>query len=239
VGRRLLGVLGCPGPVRYVLPAYRSHRLPGARPIPIDGLEEEARAGGTILLANPNNPDGRLLAPERLLAAARMLGERGGLLVVDEAFADAVPGASVLPALRDEPVLVLRSFGKFFGLAGVRLGYACGAGAERLRGVLGSWPVSATALAWGAAAYADAPWIAAEPARLLAQAAALDGVLREAGLEPVGACPLFRLVRADGAALFGRLAEAGILTRPFAEAPRWLRLGLTAELDRLRAALRG
>jgi cobalamin biosynthetic protein CobC len=180
------------------------------------------------------------LAAEELLRLAR--GSEGWL-VVDEAFADILPQISVVPHLdASARVLALRSFGKFFGLAGVRLGFAIGPEAmiAALRRKLGSWPVSSAAIRIGTAAYRDTPWIAAMREKLAADAIALDAVLAGHGFDPVGACPLFRLIAGDGAALFDRLARQGILTRPFDYAPTWLRLGLPgsdAALARLDRAL--
>ena len=140
--------------------------------------------------------------------------------------------------------MVLRSCGKFFGLAGVRLGFVMAAPEilARLRDLLGDWPVSAHAMAWGSAAYADRAWIAATRIALVERAAALDAVLAHHGLTAKGACPLFRMVETPGAAaIFRRLAAAGILVRPFADAPGRLRFGVpaaTAELERLDKALR-
>lgn len=247
IGLRLVAQLALPQPWRVAVPAYRTHAdaLPGARPIDRAALAALAAEGGTVLLANPNNPDGALWPGDTVLALARALRATGGVLIVDEAFADAVPEASVLPLLApDDRVLVFRSFGKFFGLAGVRLGFACGA-ADLVDGIarrLGSWPVSASAISIGTAAYADAAWIEAMRGRLCAARAALDAVFADHGLDPRGACPLFRLVEtAEAGALFERLGRAGILTRPFDQAPRWLRFGLPgsdAELARLDEALR-
>ncbi|WP_420822869.1 aminotransferase class I/II-fold pyridoxal phosphate-dependent enzyme [Sphingomonas solaris] len=246
IGLRLLGHLGLPAPFRYIAPGYRTHgeALARAMAISVEAIDEAAGQGGTLLLANPNNPDGRLLPLERLLALARRLGTRGGVLVVDEAFIEATPEASLLPHLRaDDPVLVFRSFGKYFGLAGVRLGFACGAPTlvARMRALLGSWPVSATAIAVGTAAYRDSWWIDGMREGVAGAAAALDRVLASHALTPLGGCPLFRLVETDAAAvLFDRLARVGILTRPFEYNPRWLRFGLpgdAAALSRLNEAL--
>ncbi|MEG3177134.1 threonine-phosphate decarboxylase [Sphingomonas sp. RB3P16] len=241
IGLRLLDTLGLPGPHCVVAPSYGTHAaaFPHATPVAASALGDSV--WGTALLANPNNPDGRIVAPQTLLALARA---RDGWLVIDEAFADAVPDASVLPLLRaDDRVLVLRSFGKFYGLAGVRLGFLCGPEAvvARMRARLGDWPVSAAAIEIGLAAYRDTPWQSQTRTDLVASAAALDIVLRRHGLIPRGACPLFRLVESEAAApLFEWLAQAGILTRPFAYAPRWLRLGVPrdpAQLARLNLAL--
>uniref|UniRef100_UPI0035CB3833 threonine-phosphate decarboxylase CobD n=1 Tax=uncultured Sphingomonas sp. TaxID=158754 RepID=UPI0035CB3833 len=246
IGLRLLATLGLPQPAVVVAPSYGTHAaaLPQARAVASVGLADAEWA--TALLANPNNPDGELVSPEALLALARSRAAGGGWLVVDEAFADAVPGASTLPHLAvEDRVLVFRSFGKFYGLAGVRLGFVCGPEAivARFRERLGSWPVSSAAIAVGIAAYRDTAWQDMTRMRLRAGALSLDAVLRRYGLEPRGSCPLFRLVEtAKAAALFERLAAAGILTRPFDYAPRWLRIGLprdAAALARLDQALDG
>lgn len=244
IGLRLLALLDLPRPVRVVVPGYRTHREALADAAPIGADEIAEIADGTLLLANPNNPDGRLIAPADLVAIGRRLASRGGALVVDEAFADAVPNASVLPLLRDDDrILVFRSFGKMFGLAGVRLGFVLGERAlvARLSGMLGSWPVSASAIMLGTAAYDDADWLESMRERLADGAAARDAVLRRHGLVPRGACPLFTLVESGRAqALFDRLGRAGILVRPFDEAPDRLRIGLpsdAAALARLDSAL--
>jgi len=237
-GLRGLAALGLPAPFRHVWPGYRTHAeaLPGSDPIPFETLLTQARLGGTIVLANPSNPDGRLLPPAQLLMLAKALAKAGGWLVIDEAFGDAHAGNSIIPLLDGtEPVIVTRSFGKFFGLAGVRLGFAVGPAAimARWREIVGSWPVSAAAIVIGTAAYADAGWIATTRYALFERSAALDGVLRRHGLEPIGACPQFRLVECDAQDLFERLAGTGILTRPFDYDPRWLRLGVPASASAL------
>lgn len=245
IGIRMLQAIGFPGPHRHVGPGYASHAAAfhDSRRIPVTDIDAAAAGGGTIIVANPSNPEGHRVDPEHLLAVARRLKRRGGWLIVDEAFADTLPEASVLPhRTAEDPVLVFRSFGKFFGLAGIRLGFAVGPEPmiERIRARLGSWPVSSLAIEVGRAAYADAGWIAATRAHLHDEAAALDSVLTVAGHTPRGACPLFRLIETEDAqGLFLRLARAGILTRPFDTAPRWLRLGLPggAGLARLERAL--
>lgn len=245
IGLRLLARLDLPGPVSRVAPGYGTYAaaFPAARAIGCDDLAAAAAAGGTIVLGNPNNPDGRILDPRSLLDLARRPGPPR-LFVIDEAFADATPAASVLPLLRaDDPVIVFRSFGKFFGLAGLRLGFVLGAArfVAGLREMLGDWPVAAPAIAIGRAAYDDAAWIAATRAGLDERAAALDALLARHDLAPGGTCPLFRLVVSPrAAAIFARLARYGILARPFDHAPGWLRLGVPAddaERDRLDRAL--
>jgi cobalamin biosynthetic protein CobC len=239
IGLRLVGSL-IGGRSRHLVPSYRTHAemIPGA-PIALDALDTHL---GTLILANPNNPDGRVLDAETLRALLNSRAEDGWLLL-DEAFADVDPALSLAGEIGDTRRLVIfRSFGKFFGLAGVRLGFVLGP--ERivtaLRAALGAWPVSAAAIAIGTAAYRDRRWIEAMRGQLHADAAALNAVLAGAGYRPIGACPLFRLIEVpDGMALFERLAARAILTRPFAEQPRWLRIGLPIgdRLARLEAAL--
>ncbi|PJI87393.1 pyridoxal phosphate-dependent class II aminotransferase [Sphingomonas koreensis] len=235
IGLRLLGG-HLPRPVRYGWPSYGTHAEIAPDGVAVDGPDPGA---GTLILANPNNPDGRITP-----AAALRAQLAAGWLVLDEAFADTDPRHSLAGAVREAtPLIVLRSFGKFFGLAGVRLGFVIAPPEliATLRRHLGSWPVSAAAIAIGTAAYADSGWIEAERIRLAADAAALDQLLRAHGHIPIGACPLFRLIEtADAQALFERLARRSILTRPFDYDPRWLRIGLPADaeaLDRLDSAL--
>lgn len=229
IGLRLLGILGLPLPMRYRAPGYGTYAEVGeARPVAERDLEKEARGGGTILIAQPNNPDGAALSEARLQDIAGRLEAAGGVLVLDEAFAETQDQPSAAARLGDR-VIALRSFGKFFGLAGVRLGFVLAA-PERLaplRRQLGSWPVNSAALAIGRAAYCDPAWIAQTRTRLRQDADRLDALLRRHGFEPSGVCPLFRLVSTSNAgSLFERLAAEGILTRPFAYAPDWLRVGL-------------
>lgn len=245
MGLRALATLGLPAPLRHVAPGYRTHAqaLGDSTPIAFADMDGEMARGGTVLLANPANPDGWLTPRADLLGFAKILAARDGWLVVDEAFVDAQDDASIVPLIGpDTPVIVMRSFGKFFGLAGVRLGFAIGPVAliARWRAMLGSWPLSAAAIAIGTAAYGDSGWIAATRLQLVDRAAALDAMLARHGLAATGASPLFRLIDCDAAALFAHLARQGILTRPFDYDPRWLRLGVPAtaqDLDRLDRAL--
>jgi cobalamin biosynthesis protein CobC len=196
------------------------------------------------IVVNPNNPDGRLFGKDALLAVAKDLRARGGLLMVDEAFMDVGPaGASLGDEVARGNIVVLRSFGKFFGLAGLRLGFALAAPeiAARLNALLGPWAVSGPAIAIGEAALADVYWAEGMRVSLRRGAQRLDEILASAGLEIVGGTSLFRLVRTPAACrLFHRLGHAGILVRRFAEHPAWLRFGHPGSEDawlRLRSAL--
>lgn len=238
---RITGTL-LPRPACHVVPAYRTHGAMIAGSMPT--AREAAPDGVTLILANPGNPDGHLTPRAHMLdLLARRVPD--GWLLVDEAFADCAPSASIADRVRDdERLIVFRSFGKFFGLAGVRLGFVLGPRdlITRLREAIGSWPVSAAAITIGARAYRDTAWIASTRQRLIANAAALDAMLVRIGIMASGACPLFRLIEVDDAmATFERLARRAILTRPFDGQPHWLRIGLPADdaaLVRLEAALR-
>lgn len=247
MGLRLLRVL-FDLPARHWMPCYRTHAaiFPNSRPVavPAGPLAGPPTSPDVLVLANPNNPDGRIVPPAELLAWLGWQEAVGGWMVVDEAFADVVPEASLAAQVADgRSLIVTRSFGKVFGLAGVRLGFVIAPPPvlATLREYLGDWPVSAAAIAIGTAAYRDTGWIAAARVAIRRRAGVLDALLRRHGFEPLGHCPLFRLVEvADARALFERLARRQILTRPFEDHPHWLRLGLPAgdgELDRLDRAL--
>ena len=197
-----------------------------------------------VIVANPNNPDGRLCDRDALLAVAKNLRRRGGVLVVDEAFMDVgPPGASLAAEVSSGNIIVLRSFGKFFGLPGIRLGFAIAAPtvAARLAAALGPWAVSGPALMAGLKALTDADWIERTRGRLEKATGRLDAILTGAGLDIVGGTTLFRLVRTPAAnALFHHLGRAGIMIRIFPDDATWLRFGLPAngsEWRRLAAAM--
>lgn len=222
--------------VAVVRPGYSGHVAAWSAervvPITVNELERAAREHDVLILANPNNPDGRTVERERLLALADELARRGGTLVVDEAFADAVPDHTLCPVHR-RGIVILRSFGKFFGLAGVRLGFAIvpPEWVAAFRRALGDWPVSGPAIAIGHAAYRDREWQALQRTRLRAAATRLDALLWSAGLHVLGGTPLYRLVRCESSAeaVFLRLGARGILTRPFTSDPALLRIGLPGE----------
>lgn len=225
-----------PGQAAVLGPTYAEHAraaaLAGHRVMEKRELGELGAADLAILV-NPNNPDGRTIAATDLLALAHTLQGRGGLLVIDEAFMDVgPPGASLALAVGCGNLLVLRSFGKFFGLAGLRLGFAVAAPeiAAHLRAVLGPWALSGPALAIGAAALSDAAWIAAMRRKLMQAAERLDALLGVNRLKVVGGTPLYRLVQTPAATVwFERLGHAGIVVRRFADYPTWLRFGLPGD----------
>jgi cobalamin biosynthetic protein CobC len=250
-GTQILLPLVCslvsPGRACVLGPTYAEH----ARAAAISGHEVtdvdtfEALEGADLaIVVNPNNPDGRIAPRRRLLDLAERLRKRGGILVVDEAFMDVGPRAESLAGdVGDRGIVVLRSFGKFFGLAGVRLGFALAdpVTATRLEAQLGPWAVSGPALEYGIRALADIDWQEAMRRRLAADSDRLDTLLRQFGVPVTGGTPLFRLIDFAGAArLFSALGERGILLRHFTERPNVLRAGLPScpeEWRRLESAL--
>ncbi len=180
------------------------------------------------VVVNPNNPDGRLLPRATLLEIAARAATRGGLLVVDEAFVEVAPEDTSVAGETDRPgLVVLRSFGKFHGLAGIRLGFAVAepSTAARLRARLGPWAVSGPAIGIGLAALADRSWASRTRERLAANAARLDALLKSNGLHIRGGTALFRLVEGP-ADTFSRLGLRGILVRHFPGRPGLFRFGL-------------
>jgi cobalamin biosynthetic protein CobC len=239
----MIAALVPPGRAGVLGPTFAEHaRVAAAAGHKVHAVGDVRDLAGmdVVVVVNPNNPDGRLIAKDTLLA----LTDRCRLVVVDEAFIDAGPADASLAAATARPnLVVLRSFGKFFGLAGLRLGFAIAAPdlAMRLRSVLGPWAVSGPALAIGAAALGDAAWIATTRTRITESAHRLDALLHGAGLDIVGGTALFRLARTPAAPeLFDRLGRAGIFVRRFVDEPGWLRFGLAGsdvEWNRLSAAL--
>ena len=231
------------GVARVLSPTYNEHA--GALRAAGWTVEEPERladlAGADVaVVVNPNNPDGQRHRPEALLA----LADRVGLLVVDESFADPEPDLSILTHMPADGVLVMRSFGKFYGLAGLRLGFAFGAPADiaTIRALAGPWAVSGPALQVGALALRDVAWRQQAVQRLSEGAAHLDDLAVGAGWQVIGGTTQFRLYKTgDGIAARRRLACHRIWSRAFEAHPEWLRLGLPgepAEWDRLEAALR-
>lgn len=188
--------------------------------------ELDALAGADLaIVVNPNNPDGRPQTPKDLLA----LLPRVGRLVVDESFADSVPQLSLAPEADHPGLLILRSFGKFYGLAGLRLGFAIGSSSDiaKLATMSGPWPVSGAAITIGCRALRDDAWAEAATARLARDCVRLDGMVQSQGWRLVGGTPLFRLYDTpDARAAHEKLARGHIWSRVFAKEPTWLRLGL-------------
>ena len=236
-----------PGRAKVLGPTYAEH----ARTAALAGhsVEEVCDFNGLAdadiaVVVNPNNPDGRITTREALLDLAGRLGRRGGLLVVDEAFMDVGPKRESLAGDVAQPgLVVLKSFGKFFGLAGIRLGFALAEQglAARLEPELGPWAVSGPALEIGIRALADEAWQEAMRNRLAGESERLDKLLEMFGLSVTGGTSLYRFFETPAAPeLFEVLGRNGILLRNFGWSKSALRCGLPADeasWDRLEQAL--
>ncbi|MDO9225106.1 MAG: threonine-phosphate decarboxylase CobD [Pseudomonadota bacterium] len=202
----------------------------------------QARSYDVLVLIHPNNPTGQTYAPATLLAWHERLAARGGWLVIDEAFMDATPEFSLAAHAHLPGLIVLRSLGKFFGLAGARVGFVLAEAAllERLHDLLGPWALNGPARHIATLTLRDTAWQDAARPKLIAAAARLADVLAHHGLPPSGGSALFQRVETPRAnEIHAALARRGILTRLF-EHPASLRFGLpgtASEWARLDAAL--
>ena len=221
--------LADPGTVAIAGPTYNEH----AAAFAAFGWQITARNGNAIVVVHPNNPDGRFW--DDLVPANR-------LTIIDESFCDVAPERSLINLSTRPGTLVLKSFGKFWGLAGLRLGFVIGdvGHIAKLAEALGPWPVSGPALAIGADALENPRWASATRKRLDAGAGRLDRLMTARGANIVGGTSLYRLYDVDTAAGWqDRLAKARVWSRVFPYTDRWLRLGLPApgEWAQLDAAL--
>jgi cobalamin biosynthesis protein CobC len=224
-------------------PTYGSHadawKRAGAnvRIVADSDISADCATNSAMTVVNPNNPNGRIVARAQLQSLHDELSHRGGVLIVDEAFGDLEPQhcvADIAGSGTAARMIVLRSFGKFYGLAGVRLGFVIASTtiATQLRQLQGDWPVSVDALKAGLAAYADSAWAQRTRARLARSAQRLDKLLVSAAMDIVGGTSLYRLARAANAqARFTQLISHGVLVRPFDYDPTLLRFGLPGTRD--------
>ena len=194
-------------------------------------LDEIRAEHGLVVVVNPNNPDGRIFSADRLIALQQRLADQDGLLIVDEAFGDASPAESVAGLAADVAnLIVFRSFGKFFGLAGLRLGFVIAGPSllDRFEEWLGPWAVSGPALSLAASCLGGETGVVSR--RIAERSRALRHVLAEAGLAVVGGTDLFALVADRHApAIYDHLCRHRILVRKFNYADDWLRFGLAPD----------
>jgi len=199
-------------------------------------VTESANADAQVVV-HPNNPDGRLWQADRLPSQVAKL------TVIDESFCDVTPDATLMSLATRPGTIILKSFGKFWGLAGLRLGFAIGDPVliDGLRQTLGPWPVGGPALSVGTQALTDQAWAEAARGRLQHDSRRLDDLLVSNGAEVVGGTSLFRLYNVANASEWQeKLARHRIWSRVFPYNPQWLRLGIPHPLHwpRLEAALR-
>ncbi|MEM9321095.1 MAG: threonine-phosphate decarboxylase [Pseudomonadota bacterium] len=225
-----LPALAATGRVQITTPTYNEH----AAAFAAQGWQvQETGPAEARVIVHPNNPDGRLWGEADADAP---------LTVIDESFCDVALDASLIPLSARPGVIVLKSFGKFWGLAGLRLGFAIGEPdlVARLNDLTGPWAVSGPALRIGTQALLNTDWAVATRSRLAAEAARLDQLVTAKGARLVGGTSLFRLYDVDDAAAWqARLGRAHIWSRIFPYSRTYLRLGLppTDAWARLEAAL--
>ncbi len=233
---QVLPRLRAPSRVVVAAPSYAEHAHHWAmhghtmQQVPYDQLDAALSGCDVMVVCNPNNPTGETIAPSRLLAWAATLAERGGWLVVDEAFADTDPGLSVASSSCHPGLIVLRSIGKFFGLAGARVGFVAAAPAllARLADELGPWTISGPAQQICIAALSDRPWQVDALRKLQGAGERLHALLATHAITSHGT-PLFQWwPEPDAEAFWRHMAERGIWVRLFTTHARGIRLGLPA-----------
>jgi cobalamin biosynthetic protein CobC len=226
-----------PSKVAVAGPSYAEHahhwgqHAHSMRQVPYADLEMAVGECDVVVVCNPNNPTGETVEPERLLAWAERLAVRDGWLIVDEAFADTTPHTSVVRWSDRPGLIVLRSIGKFFGLAGLRLGFVAAQPSllTRLEDTLGPWTVSGPAQQIGCAALRDRAWQEAMRSRLLTSGRRLHELLRQHGINATGSALYQWWSAAEADAFWQHMAERGILVRLFSQAARGIRLGLPSD----------
>lgn len=234
--------------VAVAAPSYAEHAHRWAqaghavREVPYEDLEQALDDCDVMVVCNPNNPTGATIEPDVLLRWADRLATRNGWLIVDEAFADTVPQLSIAPMSTRPGLIVLRSIGKFFGLAGLRLGFVAAQQMllTQLEEALGPWSVSGPAQAIGCAALSDREWQAATRDKLLRTGERLHALLASHGICAAG-CALFQWWPEPRAQAFHEhMAQRGIWVRLFRQKVHGIRLGLPpdeAGWERLQQAL--
>lgn len=243
-----LPMLRAPSRVALVAPCYAEHAHAWQRQghevvgVPATEILQAGATAQVVVIVNPNNPTGKLFGRDELLDLHAQLAERGGWLIVDEAFMDTTPEHSLASVCPRPGLVVLRSLGKFFGLAGARVGFVLAEEniLQPLAELLGPWTIAAPSRHVATRALRDTAWQRAARETLLPSSQRLAELLREHGLPPSGGSSLFQWVCcADAASVHEQLARLGILTRLF-EQPASLRFGLPCDETqwaRLSAAL--
>ncbi|MGO4914300.1 threonine-phosphate decarboxylase [Pseudogemmobacter sp. W21_MBD1_M6] len=230
-GAAVLAMAGASGPIALIPrlapagtvdipgPTYNEH---AAAFVAAGWQVGSARASARVAV-HPNNPDGRLWT-------AAMLPD-DALTIIDESFCDVAPQASLIHLSTRPNTLVLKSFGKFWGLAGLRLGFVIGDPIliRHLHDMVGPWPVSGPALTIGTAALRDTDWASAARDRLKTDSRRLDDLMQSKGATPLGGTTLFRLYDTpDAKAVQTQLATSHLWSRIFPYSSTWVRLGLPA-----------
>ncbi len=225
--------------VRIASPTYSEHEVSwrnaghNVTSVKLEQFDpEDIEDASALVITNPNNPDGKLIKPDVLLKWAASMQKKGGVLVVDEAFIDLTPDQSLCGYDLPENIIIFRSFGKFFGLAGMRLGFVrVSDGCPHIKPFEGTlWPVSGLTMRAAALAMGDRVWINDTLRDLKQQTTRMKSILSHSEFSLVGGTDLYQLVSVSGstsaAEWYQRLLDGGIYVRRFDYAPTWLRFGV-------------
>lgn len=181
-----------------------------------------------LIIINPNNPTGKFFSKKQLLSWHDSLQKKGGTLIIDEAFMDITPNKSLVSDNMLESLIILRSIGKFFGLAGIRIGFVI---AEpkfllRLKKCQGLWAISNTSAWIAEQALRDLVWQKKMRLQLPVMRKKTVKWLESIGLRVSCATDLFIYVQTEEAEkIYLSLAKLGVLVRYFEE-DNSLRFGL-------------
>lgn len=211
-------------------PTYNEHRYRWERAgFEVTGAADCPADAKVIILGQPNNPTGRIWHKDEIATYLEKMRRCGGLLVLDEAFVDAMPEHSSIGLAGDAPLVILRSVGKFYGLAGLRVGFAVGESGmiAKLADEIGPWPVSQPALLVATKALRDSKWQEAHRANLRQKSDIMAMALAQAGFDIITAMPLFVTISHPRMAEFHHhLAQHGYWSRIYRNDPSMMRLGL-------------
>ncbi len=240
---RLRHAISGPSRVAFLKPSYNEHAHAWATNghsttefTSTAELLDAACAHDVIVLCNPNNPTGHLWNKEELLSVHRTVSSNGGWLIVDEAFIDSQPGASIISHTGAGGLIVLRSMGKFFGLAGMRMGFVAAwtAFLQEIQEALGPWTIAGPSRFVATTALMDTEWHATQCHQLRTLSDRLKYALNVSGYEPAGSTDYFHWITPSHATdLHRQWRQQGILTRLF-EDPTGIRIGLATTEDEYR-----
>ena len=225
--------------VAILAPTYQEHahnwQKHGHKVILVDHVDQ-AKKADHLIIVNPNNPSGKLFTPQELLRLHAHYAAKNGQLIVDEAFIDMTPDMSMATFTGREGLIVLRSFGKFFGLAGVRIGFMLADEQilQKMHQHIGLWGISGMAVDIASHALNDGVWQQNMRWILAVDMRKMRQILQQNAFDIVGHCDLFCLVKMpNGAAsahkYFTKLAQQHILTRKFVDDKTILRFGLAKQ----------
>lgn len=208
---------------------YKSWINAGYKTELIDSFEKEIDPSGIIIVVNPNNPDGKLFNKDKLIILHNRIQEKNGLLIIDESYMDPTPDEGFNYSIENKNIIIIRSFGKFFGLPGLRLGFAFGDHKyiNRISNSIGPWPVSTSSIDIALKAMSDIKWVKQTINQLEILSKQLEEALNDINIPIIGGTLLFKLVKCEDAAkMHHLLAKDGIWTRKFIYNKKWLRLGI-------------